>query len=524
MKKQRHLIQPVGVSIVAILFLITGTSALGTVTTSETQTTSRADVITIDIMTTFGKLERPPVTFLHDKHTDALKKMNKDCRSCHLTEKDKLLPKFKRTEDTDKQFVMDVYHNNCVACHKDTLAQGEPSGPINKCADCHKKNPETMSSRQPVGFDKSLHFRHSKAADKKCETCHHAYDKETKKLFYDKGKEGTCRYCHRDETEENRMSMSLAAHSSCIPCHTKTIAENKNAGPVQCAGCHDLENQKKIKKVEDVPRMDRKQPDTVIIRTGEEALDAPQTARMDFVPFDHKTHETKNNNCRVCHHEEMTTCNKCHTIKGDDKGGQVRLSQAMHKSKTAQSCVGCHEIMQQQKDCAGCHTMAARNAKMDQAACKTCHMAPADKTVGTSAEADAAMAAALLAERTVSGTYDLKDIPEKIAIKDLSDKYEAADFPHRKIVETLADNISDNKLATFFHTEKGTLCQGCHHNSPAAIKPPKCGSCHGEPFDEADMFKPGLVGAYHQQCMSCHENMGMTKPVGCTECHKKKES
>jgi hypothetical protein len=103
-------------------------------------------------------------------------------------------------------------------------------------------------------------------------------------------------------------------------------------------------------------------------------------------------------------------------------------------------------------------------------------------------------------------------------------KYEPVKLPHRKIVQTMVANINSNKLVNYFHHEKGTVCQGCHHNSPAAKEPPKCVSCHGKPFNAKDPFKPGLMAAYHRQCMECHKAMGIQKPVAtdCTACHQKR--
>ena len=95
-------------------------------------------------------------------------------------------------------------------------------------------------------------------------------------------------------------------------------------------------------------------------------------------------------------------------------------------------------------------------------------------------------------------------------------------MPHRQIVQALVKGIGDSKLAAYYHADPGTICQGCHHNSPIAKKPPQCGSCHGKPFDEKKPHTPGLLGAYHIQCMGCHAEMGIEKPVGCTECHKEK--
>ena len=124
----------------------------------------------------------------------------------------------------------------------------------------------------------------------------------------------------------------------------------------------------------------------------------------------------------------------------------------------------------------------------------------------------------------VSETYSDEDIPETVAIKTLSNQYEPVKLPHRKIIRTMVAKIKSNQLANYFHHEKGTVCQGCHHNSPAAKTPPKCVSCHSKPFNEKDPFKPGLMAAYHRQCMECHKAMGIAKPVAtdCTACHQKK--
>ena len=132
--------------------------------------------------------------------------------------------------------------------------------------------------------------------------------------------------------------------------------------------------------------------------------------------------------------------------------------------------------------------------------------------------------AALLRGSRRPVTHPLKDIsiPEKIVIKHLSEKYEPVEFPHLKIVTKIAENIKENRIANYFHQDRTTLCQGCHHNSPGSIHPPNCRSCHGRPFDETDPTRPGLVGAYHKRCMGCHDEMEIKKPAGCKECHKEK--
>ena len=115
-------------------------------------------------------------------------------------------------------------------------------------------------------------------------------------------------------------------------------------------------------------------------------------------------------------------------------------------------------------------------------------------------------------------------IPEKVTIAGLTKDYEAVEFPHRRIVHALMKDVATSRLAESFHNNAATLCQGCHHNSPAQQKPPACNSCHGKPFTADNSLKPGLMGAYHQQCMTCHEAMGIEKPASrdCTACHKKR--
>jgi cytochrome c553 len=115
-------------------------------------------------------------------------------------------------------------------------------------------------------------------------------------------------------------------------------------------------------------------------------------------------------------------------------------------------------------------------------------------------------------------------IPEKVIIKGMAKDYQGVELPHRKIVHALMNDVAKSKLAKSFHDSATTLCQGCHHNSPAQPKPPACISCHGKSFTGNNPLRPGLMGAYHQQCMTCHEAMGIKKPASrdCTACHKKK--
>jgi len=517
MKKGSSLLRWGGLLLAVAAVLVFGTHGLASLTGKDQA--QRPDVIKIDVLKKFGNLERPVVTFFHDKHSEAVQGMGKDCTACHEKNDGKLVLLYKRDADVSRQVVMDVYHDNCIACHKEATGKNLKSGPVT-CNECHDKKNAVISSRAPVGLDKGLHYKHAKAFEGKCESCHHAYDEQKKALFYDKGREGSCRYCHGEKTVENKGSYRIAAHKDCVGCHLKQTAKDKAAGPIQCAGCHDKALQAQYKVPGEIPRMKRNQPDAALINKG-------KAGKMNRVAFAHQAHEAYADNCRVCHHKEMTACNDCHTVAGKKKGGFVTLETAMHQLDSDTSCFGCHTTQKQSKDCAGCHALMETRKRKDTATCRSCHSTPANLVAAEAGNDErAAIAAIELQSRSLtSPRFNAADIPKEVEIKQMADKYEAVKFPHGKIVAALMKNVEGNKLAGFFHSEPGTLCQGCHHNSPSAAKPPKCASCHMTPLDHKDIYRPGLMAAYHRQCMGCHAQMGIEKPsnVDCTGCHQEKK-
>ena len=84
-------------------------------------------------------------------------------------------------------------------------------------------------------------------------------------------------------------------------------------------------------------------------------------------------------------------------------------------------------------------------------------------------------------------------------------------------------------MAMRFHRNELTLCQGCHHNTPATLTPPKCAACHSDTREivtrVAGDGRPGLKGAYHGQCIGCHQKMGIKEPAAtdCIRCHKERK-
>ena len=132
----------------------------------------------------------------------------------------------------------------------------------------------------------------------------------------------------------------------------------------------------------------------------------------------------------------------------------------------------------------------------------------------------------MLAKRNLNpGTYAVEDIPDKVKIKDLTDKYEPAEMNHRAHVAALMKGTKDNTLAEYFHRDPGTICQGCHHNSPPEKNPPGCITCHGKNYRQTDGNRPELLAALHNQCMGCHRDMKVEKPAAtdCIECHLEKQ-
>jgi hypothetical protein len=508
---------------VCLVFLFT-TGAVKTDRLTDSPPDTGADLILIDGLKAMGPLERPPVVFFHSRHTETLAKISRDCSSCHgADEKGRLSPKFKRIADMDRQTVADIYHVNCIACHRELSGKGQKSGP-QTCGGCHKENPSAASTWKAIGLDKSLHYRHVKANAEKCESCHHEYNKQTKQLVYAKGKEGACRYCHVEKPLDDTLALKEASHFQCIGCHRQRAAKNQLAGPVTCLGCHDADYQAGFEVVDNVPRLKRGQPDAVLVKTGMETRPADQRPpTMNPVPFDHRGHESANASCQACHHASLESCSSCHTNAGKKEGGMVKLAQAMHSQVDTASCIGCHQQQQAAPECAGCHAFMGKSVKGSEATCAACHMSPLPASVDPgNSQATAEIAAGLLAARdTQTQTYASDKIPESVTIGHLANQFEPAVFPHGKIVKALIDKTGKSRLAGYFHREQGTLCQGCHHNSPASEKPPVCSSCHGQAIEGGEAFKPGLAGAYHQQCIGCHTTMGIEKPAArdCSACH-----
>jgi len=62
-------------------------------------------------------------------------------------------------------------------------------------------------------------------------------------------------------------------------------------------------------------------------------------------------------------------------------------------------------------------------------------------------------------------------------------------------------------------------CETCHHFTPPNDPHPECKSCHPTEIVHEDIAQPGLKGAYHRNCLACHEEWD--NDTACEICHEK---
>jgi len=95
--------------------------------------------------------------------------------------------------------------------------------------------------------------------------------------------------------------------------------------------------------------------------------------------------------------------------------------------------------------------------------------------------------------------------PSLVILNELEDLYLPVPFDHRG------------------HAEMAQMTRGCsvcHHYTPEGLEHPACKTCHEVAPLQVDIRKPGLKGAYHRQCMSCHREW--SGETSCGACHQPK--
>jgi len=265
----------------------------------------------------------------------------------------------------------------------------------------------------------------------------------------------------------------------------------------------------------------------------------PTGAGLKPVVFNHLIHESKIDDCEVCHHTgDMVTCSSCHTVEGSEDGNYVTLERAMHATEIAKretgtpsSCISCHNTNLKRLECAGCHSIIMPTAEPAYSNCAPCHSVNVTKeqmisgSAGTlSVEENEELAAQAVYEKSTTYLISSRAIPDSVIIDSIADEYEPTVFTHGTHVDYLMQSIKDDKLAAAFHNDPAILCAACHHNSPFSATPPKCSSCHAAAIDPAVPERPALKAAYHLQCMGCHTAMNLDSPknTSCNTCHKER--
>lgn len=97
--------------------------------------------------------------------------------------------------------------------------------------------------------------------------------------------------------------------------------------------------------------------------------------------------------------------------------------------------------------------------------------------------------------------HKVTEAPDVIVLKTIASQYGPVHFNHR------------------LHASMSTMgrnCVTCHHYSPAGEIPP-CRECHPSEGADINLRQPGLKGAYHRQCLSCHREW--SHDTKCEVCH-----
>ena len=483
-----------------------------------------------------GKAEMPAAAFDHEAHAAKIQKDGGNCTVCHtaLGKETKGMRPFSVVSSSIKgrNAIMEAWHATCLECHaKQDDAPGAAS-----CRSCHDAE-ASAGKRVPLNFDKALHAAHTESkhiaavapqgADnssaylKNCGVCHSTVTDKGERIYVQDTEDAFSFY--KSESANSRELASIA-HNTCVSCHVDTMKNGSPnakalALPVNCADCHSAEGQAKFHGPAHAPRLFRGQPDVIVL--GQKAPEQKLTqsskpeAGIKPVPFDHKLHEDVAN-CSVCHGMkiEKDVSGKPATLASDS----LTAFNAAHDAANAASCVGCHtQTIAIDKNCAGCHG-DLKFAVKDS--CSVCHRGP-DVPAKVDVNDPKQFPSFPKTTKKANAPIDPAEVPETVTIDALANEYQAVELPHRKIYKAMLDGMKNSKMAAAFHVD--SVCKACHHNIPNdnIANPPSCASCHDKEVKAVTAGQaPHLKAAYHQMCISCHDNMGI-KPAAadCADCH-----
>lgn len=130
--------------------------------------------------------------------------------------------------------------------------------------------------------------------------------------------------------------------------------------------------------------------------------------------------------------------------------------------------------------------------------CRACHTCPAPTKADPCLQSCTRDRANEFADRMASGRRG----PSVVILDELENRYLPVPFDHAGHAAMAA-------------MTRG--CEVCHHYTPQGVEHPACKTCHATDTGAGDIQKPGLKGAYHRQCMSCHREW--SGETACAACH-----
>ncbi len=134
---------------------------------------------------------------------------------------------------------------------------------------------------------------------------------------------------------------------------------------------------------------------------------------------------------------------------------------------------------------------------------------------------------ATLSWSPLGNCMDAEDAPDSVEIDVLSKLYTPVEFDH--IMHTEYASCVECHHHTAGHKLSDPNCIRCHKDTPEADTV-ACADCHNpDRFSHADLKsledprlyhidKPGLKGAFHINCIGCHQIID--GPTGCQDCHQ----
>lgn len=203
----------------------------------------RPDVIRIETVSKLKPLEMPPAVFLHDQHTQAMRKQGKDCTVCHEAGDNRfsVIAGLKNAKDIEQ-----AYHKACIGCHTDQANRGPRDG---ECRQCHLEKATPVLHQASVHMDRLMHYLHVSSKSitytgsvanpdgVNCGVCHHVYDEQTKQRVWKPGAEAACSTCHQKEAQGHIPALQIAVHKQCVTCHVNIGKERdkpaKTAHPIE---------------------------------------------------------------------------------------------------------------------------------------------------------------------------------------------------------------------------------------------------------------------------------------------------